>query len=172
MRRIILAALAALAAPILVVVGASTPAAPARVGLPTSPGEPMRTVLLPPIPAPPSSALVIVGWPPPAPAAPAPAVHHDEEVPVTQPGATPAAHDTTASSEPEGVQPVTSGTTVQVPQCVVTWTITQTNPDPLPQDPATTTIPESFDGNCTVAEGIAADTPGSTLEQTSLPQTS
>jgi len=55
---------------------------------------------------------------------------------------------------------------------VVTWTVTIINLDPLPQDSATETLTDAYDGNCTTADQVAALHPGSTVQQLTLSQTS
>ena len=145
-------------------VGLASSAAPA-----TDVSAPMRTVLLPPIAPPPVAA------PAPAPAPIAAPVSH-----VAPPVAT--TTTTTVPVAQPGPQPPSPGVVVQVPQCVVTWEVTETNPDPLtvqssanpdpaPAAPQTTTVQDSYDGDCTTAQAVAAQHPGSTVQQTTLPET-
>lgn len=78
---------------------------------------------------------------------------------------------TTVAPAQPGPQPYSPGVTVQVTTCAVTWTETETNPDPLPQDSATYTVQEGYDGDCAMAAQVAAQHPGSTVQQVTDPVT-
>lgn len=135
------------------------------------PSWPLVDVTVAPTP-PPAPAAVVLPATPAAPVAVAHATVHDATPapasPVeTAPAAPPVAQD--------GPQPFDPGVTNQVTSCYISWTITQDNPDHLPQMPETTTLTDGYTVPCGQAEAALASTqaqyPDATLTERSYPQT-
>ena len=104
--------------------------------------------------------------PPPPVASPAPTF---VPAPVPAPVAPVVATTTTTTTLPPAVpgpQPVGPSVTVQVTECEVTWTSTQTNP----VNGQVGTHTQSWSTDCADAQAFAAQYPGATIQQMTFSQ--